>query len=359
MKNACIVLRNLRKHLYVGELENLFSIFSEGGFTLDKTVILDEENEHEFSQTFLECKNFFDNIILISSEEKSAWVRARACELAKCEPSSDNMAESGQKTYLFLKAGKSGENVARQECIPFLNEKFSLKYAKTVIRAIGVPSDRLSGVLKNATEKGQGKLIVNEKEEFSDLCLKVLYDDSAPKMLVDDVVRFIAEELNDYIYAVDDTPLNVRVLEILRLRGLKLSVAESFTGGGVAKSLIEVPGASKSLFEGVVAYDNGAKQKRLGVSQFTLKRHGAVSDETAYEMAAGLLAGGDCDIALATTGIAGPQSDNTNKPVGLCYISVGTSESVYVYKYQFNGDREQITKRAINQALFLLYKQIK
>ena len=75
-------------------------------------------------------------------------------------------------------------------------------------------------------------------------------------------------------------------------------------------------------------------------------------------MAAGLLATGNCTVALATTGIAGPQSDDTNKPVRLCYIAAGTKEAIYVYKYLFKGTREEITKRAIDQALFLLYKQI-
>ena len=73
----------------------------------------------------------------------------------------------------------------------------------------------------------------------------------------------------------------------------------------------------------------------------------------------GLIAGGYCNISLATTGIAGPQSDDSGKPVGLCYLAVGLRDSVYVYKYQFGGSREDITQRAINQSLFLMYKHIK
>ena len=76
-------------------------------------------------------------------------------------------------------------------------------------------------------------------------------------------------------------------------------------------------------------------------------------------MAAGILANGVCNVSLATTGIAGPKSDNTNKPVGLCFIAVGLWDNVFVYKYMLEGDREEITRRAINQSLFLLYKQIK
>ena len=186
---------------------------------------------------------------------------------------------------------------------------------------------------------------VFDSERDGDLRLEILYNDDSPKMAVDEAVRLAAESLNDYTYAVDDTPLNRRIYEMLKLRGMKLSVAESFTGGGVAKKLIEVPGVSK--------------MRRLGVQQSTLLRSGAVSDDTAYEMAAGLIATGNCSVSLATTGIAGPASDNTNKPVGLCYIAVGTRKTVFVYKYIFRGGREDITRRAINQALFLLYKQIK
>ena len=86
---------------------------------------------------------------------------------------------------------------------------------------------------------------------------------------------------------------------------------------------------------------------------------GAVSDETAYEMATGLIAAGDCDISIATTGLAGPKSDRTELPVGLCYIAVGLKEKVYVYRYRFEGTREEITETAINYALFLAYRQLK
>ncbi len=76
-------------------------------------------------------------------------------------------------------------------------------------------------------------------------------------------------------------------------------------------------------------------------------------------MAAGLIAQGNCDVAVATTGIAGPKSDGSDKPVGLCFIAVGTKEKVRVYRYQLEGDREKITETAINLALFLTYKEIK
>lgn len=112
-------------------------------------------------------------------------------------------------------------------------------------------------------------------------------------------------------------------------------------------------------FEGVNTYNELSKIKRLGVNEYTLKTVGAVSDQTAYEMASGLIATGDCDIAIATTGLAGPNTDKSMLPVGLCYIAVGTKERVFVYRYKFDGSREEITQTAINYALFLAYKQLK
>ena len=86
---------------------------------------------------------------------------------------------------------------------------------------------------------------------------------------------------------------------------------------------------------------------------------GAVSEQTAYEMALGLLNTGDCDIAITTTGLAGPKSDRSMLPVGLCFIAVGTKEKVYVYRYKFDGDRTAVTEKAINYALFTAFKQLK
>lgn len=174
-----------------------------------------------------------------------------------------------------------------------------------VVRTVGVPQDRLQNVLSDCKRISGEKLLYNVYQCDGEMRLELLYDSNSPKMLIDDVMRVAVQGLNDYIYAVEDTPLNERVFEILKLRGLKLGIAESFTGGGVAKKLIEVPGVSSVLFESVVAYDNLAKEKRLGVQKFTLMHHGAVSDETAYEMAAGLLAGGNCNVSVATTASRG------------------------------------------------------
>ncbi len=165
-------------------------------------------------------------------------------------------------------------------------------------------------------------------------------------------------QFNDYIYAETDVSLPVQLIKILKMRGLKMSTAESFTAGGIASYITSVSGASEVFYEGVVAYDEGAKQKRLGVLDNTLKIKRPVSSETAYEMAKGALHSG-VDATVATTGLAGPNSDGSGLPVGLVFIAVGTEEKISVYKYNFSGSRKDVTNRAIETAVFLLIKALR
>lgn len=174
-----------------------------------------------------------------------------------------------------------------------------------------------------------------------------------------DAVRFIVGELKENIYAETDTSLGERLFDVLKLKKLKIAVAESFTGGRVVAEIIKNPGASEFVTEGAVTYSNESKIKRLGVNSSDLIKHGAVSSVVAYQMAAGLLRGGNCDVAISTTGIAGPKSDDTKKPVGLCYIGVGMKDGVHTYKLNLSGSREEITETAKNTALFLTIKTLK
>ena len=124
-------------------------------------------------------------------------------------------------------------------------------------------------------------------------------------------------------------------------------------------SIIENPGASEVVKEGVVSYSNQSKIMRLGVSERDIKTLGAASSEVAYEMAAGLLKTSGCDLAIATTGLAGPDTDESGNPVGLCFIAVGMKDGVHTYKYRLKGTREEITEFCKNAAMFLAVKRIR
>jgi nicotinamide-nucleotide amidase len=147
-----------------------------------------------------------------------------------------------------------------------------------------------------------------------------------------------------------------RVLDLLRARGLKVATAESCTGGLVAATLTEIAGSSDVVDCGFVTYSNAAKQAMLGVPAATLKRHGAVSGETAAAMAAGALKNSQADLAVAITGIAGPSGGTTEKPVGLVYLAAASRDGRRLARTRRYGKigRRRVRQRSVAEALELL-----
>ena len=142
--------------------------------------------------------------------------------------------------------------------------------------------------------------------------------------------------------------------KILRTRGETLSVAESCTGGLVAAKLTDVPGSSSYFREGLVVYSNAGKMRRLGVKKRTLEKFGAVSPQTAKEMAEGLLKVPGCDWAISGTGIAGPSGGTKLKPVGTVCFGIGGKPGINVFSRRFRGGRAAIRAKSAITALKLL-----
>ncbi|MDR1940383.1 MAG: nicotinamide-nucleotide amidohydrolase family protein [Clostridiales bacterium] len=142
-----------------------------------------------------------------------------------------------------------------------------------------------------------------------------------------------------------------RIFELCKKKGVTLSVCESLTGGLVAARLIERAGASEFFYEGITAYSNDSKIKRLLVNPETLDKFGAVSYETAAEMAEGLYKSGSVGLTVSTTGIAGPSGGGVEKPVGLTYIGVFDGRQSKAYSFVFGGDRNEIREKAAKAAL--------
>jgi nicotinamide-nucleotide amidase len=147
-----------------------------------------------------------------------------------------------------------------------------------------------------------------------------------------------------------------RVLNLCRARGLRIATAESCTGGLVAAALTEIAGSSDVVDCGFVTYSNEAKQKMLGVPAATLKRHGAVSAETAAAMAQGALKKSPADLAVAITGIAGPGGGSKQKPVGLVYFAAGSRDGRRLARRKLFGKlgRTRVRLRSVVEALALL-----
>jgi len=148
----------------------------------------------------------------------------------------------------------------------------------------------------------------------------------------------------------------VRVLDACRQRGLMVATAESCTGGLVSGALTEIAGSSDVVDRGFVTYSNAAKEAMLGVPAITLKRHGAVSAETAAAMAAGAIEHSLADIAVAITGIAGPGGGTAQKPVGLVHFAAASRDGRRLAKSRRYGKigRRRVRERSVAEALALL-----
>jgi nicotinamide-nucleotide amidase len=147
-----------------------------------------------------------------------------------------------------------------------------------------------------------------------------------------------------------------QVLKVFRARGLKIATAESCTGGLVAGALTEIAGSSDVVDRGFVTYSNAAKEAMLGVPAATLKRHGAVSAETAAAMAAGALKNSEADVTVAITGIAGPGGGSAQKPVGLVHFAAASRDGrrLAVHRHFGKIGRRRVRERSVAQALALL-----
>ena len=150
-----------------------------------------------------------------------------------------------------------------------------------------------------------------------------------------------------------------RVIEKLRERGLLLATAESCTGGLCAKRLTDVAGASQVFCGGVVSYTNDVKMRLLGVKEETLAQFGAVSGETAREMAEGARKATGADVAVSVTGLAGPGGDEFGHPVGTVFIGYADGETALFRECHFTGDREQVRSQTVAAALELILELAK
>jgi nicotinamide-nucleotide amidase len=140
--------------------------------------------------------------------------------------------------------------------------------------------------------------------------------------------------------------------QLLAARGLRVAAAESCTGGWIAKRVTDVGGSSAWFERGYVTYSNASKIELLGVQPATLEQYGAVSEETAREMAEGALRESGADLAVAVTGVAGPDGGSEAKPVGTVWLAwAGRGLSTRAALRRFSGDRENVRRAAVQAAL--------
>ncbi len=364
MKNALLVWKKDSYSVLERGIRSTVDAFRVGGYLFDELRVQTGGEEGKLLIAVEELLQRYDNVAVLT--DNVLYVKTALSAMLGEENFQGTVSGTGifsrkEKSVFVLSAShfEDGVGYIQTTALAYLERKYGVKWDRTVIRAIGANEQHVKNLFLKARAVDGGKMRYTHTRNFDEDVVEIFYDENVSKRVADDVLRIFADGLQDCVYALDDTPIAEQLVRLLQLRSKKISVAESFTGGGIAKKIVSVSGASKVYFEGLNTYNEYAKIKRLGVNEYTLQSLGAVSDQTAYEMAASLTATGDCDISIATTGLAGPATDGSMLPVGLCYVAIGTKEKVFVYRYKFDGTREEITEKAIQYALFLAYKQLK
>lgn len=169
----------------------------------------------------------------------------------------------------------------------------------------------------------------------------------------------IVERVNKYVVLVGDLPFEKAILNLMGEHGLTLSLAESCTGGYLSHLFTQHPGSSTVFQGGAVTYANALKQSVLAVKEETLIKFGAVSEQTALEMALGAVANFKTDYAIAITGIAGPDGGSEDKPVGTVWIAVASKQEAKAKIYKFASQRAQNIERSAMAAMMMLFLQLK
>lgn len=243
---------------------------------------------------------------------------------------------------------------------PFL-KKYSSKIIKSKTLRLcgigeGVMAEMASDIIKNSTNPTVAPY-AKEEDTILRITAEASTEDDALK-LINPVEIQLKKIFGINIYGEDDIKMEEVLGKMLTDKKFTISSAESCTGGMIAAKLVNYPGISEVFKEGAVTYSNEAKINRLGVKKTTLDKYGAVSYETAREMAEGIAKTSNTDIGISTTGIAGPGGGSTEKPVGLVYMGLYIRGRVQAKKFQYFGSRNTVRKRATMSALDWVRREI-
>lgn len=183
--------------------------------------------------------------------------------------------------------------------------------------------------------------------------------EEAAEQLMEPMIEEMKKRFGDAVYTTEENvTLEESVIRLLEEKKMTVTTAESCTGGKLSGRLLNVAGASGVYNEGYITYANASKEKILGVKHETLETYGAVSEQTAAEMALGAAKAAGADAALSVTGIAGPGGGTAEKPVGLVYIGCAVNGEVTVREYRFTGNREKNRDYAVARAITLLREEL-
>lgn len=301
---------------------------------------------------------------LVGSNEKQVYFPEDAIVLKNdhgTAPGAIIEGEGGKKIIVLPGPPREMKPMFDNYVVPYLKKYTDSVLVSKVLRFFGIGESRMAEVVHDLIVNQTNPTVApyaKDTEAILRITAKANSEKEAEE-LIKPVEKEIRKRLEEYIYGERETSLEEVVGELLVRKAIKIATAESCTGGMVAEKLINYAGISASFLEGAVTYSNEAKMKRLGVKKETLDKYGAVSEETAREMAEGIARVSGADLGVSTTGIAGPGGGTVQKPVGLVYIGVYYKGSCLVKEFNFTGDRGRVRLRTTMSALDLIRRVIK
>lgn len=248
--------------------------------------------------------------------------------------------------------------------IPFLKNFFDLNnkliHRQKTLLTTGLGESSLNERMGNVSEIiGESKLAFLPSSSGVRLRINVTGKNESEALIkLSSIENKIRDKIGEFIFGEGETDLENVIGKILKERKLKLAVAESCTGGRISSRIVSVPGSSEYYCGGVCSYSNEMKMNILGIKKDTLVNYGAVSKETAIEMAEGIMKISDADHAISTTGVAGPDGGTEEKPVGLVWIGYADRKRSYAQKFLFGNNREINIQRSSQRALDILRREL-
>lgn len=245
------------------------------------------------------------------------------------------------------------EPMFEDHVIPFFRNRMPYKLVSVYLRIFGIGESSLEEKIIDIIEK-QDNPTIAPYAKAGEVALRITAKcgrDEDPYRLINPMVDKIMERIGGFVYSTENKNMEQVLAELLSKRNITLSIAESCTGGLMAKKLTDISGISRVFKGSVVAYCNEVKKQVLQVGSETLDRYGAVSREVAREMAIGVRELTDSDIGVSISGIAGPTGDTPEKPIGLVFIGISDKKTEKILELKLWGERDRIRNVATLNAL--------
>jgi nicotinamide-nucleotide amidase len=330
---------------------------------MGKELVMDEDSRQKivayFGRIGAKSKGQAPNTQPTENNWKQAMIPKGALVLENPNGTAPGVILHEQNTHVILLPGPPGELIPMFEdsVAPYLNQLESGVILSKTVKICGIGESRVETMIKDLIAK-QANPTIATYAKTREVHIRVTGkapDVKQAKKLLRPVVQELKERFGTAVYTTKEgTNLEQVVEELLCSKKLTLTCAESCTGGLLSARLVNVPGISKIYKNGWITYSNKAKRRQLGVKKSTLRKFGAVSSKTAREMALGAALAAKADVAVAVTGIAGPDGGTNEKPVGLTYIACSVRGCVTVEEYHFAGNRQKVRESAACAALVLL-----